>query len=122
MEGVVLESGHHKGQVEEGTAMPPIKCRLRPAAGRGPPGPGVGVHPGSTPRSSPAGPGWGVAAMAVTTGEITDVERRQLKAYFEETRPMPQLLATLRSRRVARGYAIESGEEEVRAATGRTLR
>ena len=60
--------------------------------------------------------------MAVTTSTITDVERRQLKLYFEETRPMPQLLATLRSRRVARGYSIESGAEEVRAATGRTLR
>lgn len=60
--------------------------------------------------------------MAVTTSPITDVERRQLKLYFEETRPMPQLLSTLRSRRVARGYAIESGVEELRTATGHKLR
>src|SRR6266511_2277217 len=57
-------------------------------------------------------------ATTMSTGAITDVERQQLKAYFEETRPLPQLLSTLRSRRVARGYAIESGEAEVRGATG----
>ena len=61
-------------------------------------------------------------ATTMATGKLTDVERRQLKAYFEQTRPLPQLLSTLRSRRVARGYAIESGEAEVRSATGgRTL-
>ena len=61
-------------------------------------------------------------ATTMSTGAITDVERQQLKAYFEETRPLPQLLSTLRSRRVARGYAIESGEAELRGATGgRTL-
>ena len=58
--------------------------------------------------------------MAVATD--IEVERRQLKAFFEETKSLPQLLSTLRSRRVARGYHIESGEEEVRSATGHSLR
>ena len=58
--------------------------------------------------------------MAVETRAITDAERRQLKMFFEQTRSLPQLLATLRSRRVARGYAIESGEPETRAS-GRTI-
>jgi hypothetical protein len=61
-------------------------------------------------------------ATTLPTGTLSDVERQQLKAFFETTRPLPQLLSTLRSRRVARGYAIESGEPEVRSATGgRTL-
>jgi hypothetical protein len=60
-------------------------------------------------------------ATTLSTGALTDVERQQLKAYFEETRPLPQLLSTLRSRRVGRGYAIESGEPEVRGASGRTV-
>jgi hypothetical protein len=62
-------------------------------------------------------------ATTLPTGTLSDVERQQLKAFFETTRPLPQLLSTLRSRRVARGYAIETGEPEVRSATGgRTLR
>lgn len=52
---------------------------------------------------------------------VTEDERRQLKRYFEETRSVPQLLASLRSRRVARGYKIESGEEEQHQTTGRSL-
>jgi hypothetical protein len=59
--------------------------------------------------------------MAVATRSSTELEQRQLKMFFEETRPLPQLLSTLRSRRVGRGYAIESGEAEVRGATGHTL-
>lgn len=47
--------------------------------------------------------------MAVETTVEPDVARRQLKMFFEQTRPVSQLLATLRSRRVGRGYAIESG-------------
>ncbi|MFL5913088.1 MAG: hypothetical protein ACJ768_21285 [Gaiellaceae bacterium] len=51
----------------------------------------------------------------------TDEEaHRQLKRYFEQTRSLPQLLATLRSRRVAMGYSIESGREET-SASGRRL-
>src|SRR5258708_3472405 len=53
---------------------------------------------------------------------ITDAQRRQLRLFFEDTRPVSQLLATLRSRRVARGYSLESRIAETRAATGRTLR
>src|SRR5258708_35360764 len=60
-----------------------------------------------------------MATTTTPTSALTDVERRQLKMYFEQTRPLPQLLSTLRSRRVARGYAIESGEAEQRTATGR---
>jgi hypothetical protein len=59
--------------------------------------------------------------MAVETSVEPDVARRQLKMYFEQTRPVPQLLATLRSRRVGRGYAIESGEPEPRGRDGRTI-
>jgi hypothetical protein len=58
--------------------------------------------------------------MAVTTPS-TAAQQRQLRMFFEETRSLPQLLATLRSRRVARGYSIESGEEERRSATGRSI-
>jgi hypothetical protein len=58
--------------------------------------------------------------MAVETQALTDAERRQLKMFFEQTRSTPQLLATLRSRRVALGYAVESGQPETRAS-GRTL-
>lgn len=59
--------------------------------------------------------------MAVTVGALTDTERRQLKTFFEETKPLGKLLATTRSRRVARGYSIESGQAERRGATGRTV-
>lgn len=53
---------------------------------------------------------------------ITDEEQRLLAHFFENTRPVSSLLATLRSRRVGRGYSIESGKEELRTATGRTIR
>src|SRR5438477_434248 len=48
--------------------------------------------------------------MAVThaASAPTAEEQRQLKAFFEHTRTLPSLLSTLRSRRVARGYHIES--------------
>ncbi len=57
----------------------------------------------------------------VVTPTPTAEQYRQLKHYFEGTRTLPQLLATLRSRRVGLGYSIESGEAETRGATGRTL-
>lgn len=57
----------------------------------------------------------------VATPTPTAEQYRQLKHYFEGTRTLPQLLATLRSRRVGLGYSIESGEAETREATGRTL-
>jgi hypothetical protein len=57
----------------------------------------------------------------VATPTPTAEQYRQLKHYFEGTRTLPQLLATLRSRRVGLGYSIESGESETRGATGRTL-
>jgi hypothetical protein len=59
--------------------------------------------------------------MAIARETISEAQQRQLKMFFEQTRPVPGLLSTLRSRRVARGYQIESGQEEVHAATGRTL-
>src|SRR5690242_12169008 len=61
--------------------------------------------------------------MAVThpAPAPTAEELRQLKAYFEKTRTLPSLLSTLRSRRVARGYHIESGAQETHPATGHTL-
>src|SRR6266545_1999223 len=57
----------------------------------------------------------------VATPTPTAEQYRQLKHYFEGTRTLPQLLATLRSRRVGLGYSIESGQAETRGATGRTL-
>jgi hypothetical protein len=60
--------------------------------------------------------------MAVARETVSEAQQRQLKMFFEETRPVPGLFATLRSRRVARGYSIESGEEEHRGATNRTIR
>ncbi|MGH7733968.1 MAG: hypothetical protein ACREOE_09790, partial [Gemmatimonadales bacterium] len=65
--------------------------------------------------------------MAVTapfsgTAPISEEDKRQLRRYFEQTRPLPQLLATLRSRRVGYGYSLESGQEEHRSATGRSIR
>lgn len=59
--------------------------------------------------------------MAVARETISEVQQRQLKKFFEESKPVPGLLSTLRSRRVARGYQIESGQDEVHAATGHTL-
>ncbi len=57
----------------------------------------------------------------VATPTPTAEQYRQLKHYFEGTRTLPQLLATLRSRRVGLGYSIESGQAETPGATGRTL-
>jgi len=51
----------------------------------------------------------------------TTDEKRQLKQFFEGTVPVTQALRTLRSRRVGRGYSIESGKPELRSATGRTI-
>jgi hypothetical protein len=61
--------------------------------------------------------------MAVTHAAPapTAEEQRQLKAFFEQTRTLPGLLSTLRSRRVARGYHIESGATETHPSTGHTL-
>jgi hypothetical protein len=44
-----------------------------------------------------------------------------LKRYFEQTKPLPQLLSTVRSRRVGLGYSIEPGEEQIHPATGHRL-
>ena len=60
--------------------------------------------------------------MTVVNGACpSDTQQQQLRQFFEGTRSLPQLLATLRSRRVARGYSIESGEPEHRSATGRDI-
>ena len=61
-----------------------------------------------------------MTTTAPTPGTASDLAHRQLKAFFEQTRTLPQLLATLRSRRVAMGYQIEGGEEETSFA-GRRL-
>src|SRR6516225_4473353 len=63
-----------------------------------------------------------VTAPSAQSVPISEEDKRLLRRYFEQTRPLPQLLATLRSRRVAQGYSIESGEEEHRSATGRSIR
>jgi hypothetical protein len=48
--------------------------------------------------------------MSVTTlspgsAPVSEEDERQLRRYFEQTRPLPQLLATLRSRRAGQGYS-----------------
>jgi hypothetical protein len=58
--------------------------------------------------------------VPMATAAPEDLAHKQLKAYFEEGRSLGQLLATLRSRRVAMGYQIEGGKEETSAA-GRRL-
>ena len=49
-----------------------------------------------------------MTTTATPPSQITDDEQRQLTMFFEQGRSLPQLLATLRSRRVAMGYQIES--------------
>lgn len=49
-------------------------------------------------------------------------EEKLLKKAFEKTPTLMQALSTLRSRRVGKGYSLESGEEEVHPATKRALR
>ena len=52
---------------------------------------------------------------------LNEVERQQLKMFFEHTGPLSRLLSTVRSRRVGLGYSIEPGEEQVHPATGHRL-
>src|ERR671919_618708 len=65
--------------------------------------------------------GGGICMTVTSTDAPTEQEQRQLAQFFDATRPLAQLLATLRSRRVARGYSIESGKPEHRSATGRDI-
>ncbi len=58
--------------------------------------------------------------MAVQTTDVTEAQRQQLKRFFEQTRPLPQLLSTVRSRRVGLGYSIDGGAPETRPS-GRSL-
>jgi hypothetical protein len=62
----------------------------------------------------------GPTTSTILGSTAEDVAQRQLKVFFEEGRSLGQLLATLRSRRVAMGYQIESGQEELSGA-GRRL-
>ncbi|HZC98930.1 MAG TPA: hypothetical protein VFA46_01670, partial [Actinomycetes bacterium] len=61
---------------------------------------------------------------AIRTGEkatatVTVEEHRQLVQAFERTPSLFKLLATLRSRRVGKGYSVEPGVEEIHPVTGR---
>jgi hypothetical protein len=59
--------------------------------------------------------------MTVTVQSLTDEQKHnQLRQFFEET-DVARSLRTLRTRRVGRGYSIESGKEEFRSATGRNI-
>ena len=53
--------------------------------------------------------------------QLKPSEKALLKNLFEKTHPLPKLLATVRSRRVGRGYSIEPGVEQIHAATGHRL-
>ena len=50
-----------------------------------------------------------------------DQKLAQLKRFFEDTPPVGSLLSSLRSRRIARGYSVDSGKAEVRSASGNTV-
>ncbi|MDQ3945599.1 MAG: hypothetical protein M3357_10700, partial [Actinomycetota bacterium] len=61
--------------------------------------------------------------MVVTPTQLTQDEKQaQLKRFFEGGPPLGQLLSTLRSRRVAKGYSIDSGKPETRTSSGNTVR
>src|SRR5258708_17233857 len=62
------------------------------------------------------------AKMAIARPQITAETQQQLRRFFEETPPVSRLLTTLRSRRVALGYKIETGEEEAHPVTGRVMK
>ncbi|MGH7822009.1 MAG: hypothetical protein ACREQ9_19780, partial [Candidatus Binatia bacterium] len=49
-------------------------------------------------------------------------DRERLKYAFESTPTFFQLCSTIRSRRVGRGYRIDSGTEIKHPVTGRTMR
>ena len=60
-----------------------------------------------------------MTATAPASGTVSeDLAHRQLKNFFEQTRTLPQLLATLRSRRVGMGYQIEGGQGRPRPPDG----
>src|SRR2546423_9616183 len=60
--------------------------------------------------------------MAIARPQISAEAQQQLRRFFEETPPVSRLLTTLRSRRVAKGYKIETGEEETHPVTGRVMK
>lgn len=57
----------------------------------------------------------------VQQAQVTRTEADQLKRFFEQTRSLPRLLTTVRSRRVGLGYSIEPGEEQTHPVTGQRL-
>src|SRR5260370_1876686 len=60
--------------------------------------------------------------MVIASPQISGDAQQQLRRFFEETPPVSRLLTTLRSRRVALGYKIETGEEEAHPVTGRVMK
>src|SRR5258708_20453819 len=60
--------------------------------------------------------------MVIARPQISAEAQQQLRRFFEETPPVSRLLTTLRSRRVALGYKIETGEEEAHPVTGRVMK
>lgn len=61
--------------------------------------------------------------MVATPTQLTAAQKQaQLKAFFESTPPLGRLLSTQRSRRVAKGYSIDSGKPETRQSSGNTVR
>jgi hypothetical protein len=60
--------------------------------------------------------------MTITSSSLTQEQKRaQLKHFFEDTPPVGQLLSTLRSRRVAKGYSVDSGKPELRTSSGNSI-
>src|SRR5688572_18786798 len=56
------------------------------------------------------------------TRRIAMTDHDRLKHAFENTPSVFNLLSTIRSRRVGRGYRIDSGTEIKHPATGRTMK
>jgi len=60
--------------------------------------------------------------MTPTAPQFTRAQKlAQIKAFFEQTPTLGQLLTTQRSRRIAMGYSVDSGKPETRTSSGNTI-
>ena len=60
--------------------------------------------------------------MTFTTPSLTPNQKAaQIKAFFEASPTLGRLLSTQRSRRIAKGYSVDSGKPELRTSSGNTV-
>ena len=60
--------------------------------------------------------------MTFTTPSLTQAQKAaQIKAFFEASPTLGRLLSTQRSRRIAKGYSVDSGKPELRTSSGNTV-